>query len=174
VVRHRQELEEFCSAAYPRLVRALALHCGDRHLAEDLAQEALIRACRHWRRVRTLQSPIGWAYRAGANLSTSQARRRAAEDRALRRVADQQGREWGLRDLDLTMDVADALSQLSDSHRAVVLLRYQLGLSATEAAETLNSTPAAVRALTHRALVALRVHLDFDAEDLQPEARHVP
>lgn len=172
--RHRQELEEFCSAAYPRLVGALALHCGDRHLAEDLAQEALIRACRHWRRVQTLQSPIGWAYRAGANLSISQARRRAAEERALRRVADQSGREWGLRDVDLAIDVADALAQLSDNHRAVVLLRYQLGLSAAETAEALDSRPAAVRALTHRALLALRVHLDFDAEDLQAEARRVP
>lgn len=171
VVRHRQELEEFCSAAYPRLVGALALHCGDRHLAEDLAQEALIRACRHWRRVRSLQSPIGWAYRAGANLSISQARRSAAEDRALHRAADQQGGP-AVRDVDLAVDVADALAQLSDSHRAVVLLRYQLGLSAGEAAEALNSTPAAVRAMTHRAVMALRVHLDFEADDLQPEARH--
>jgi RNA polymerase sigma factor (sigma-70 family) len=174
VPRYRQELEEFCAAAYPRLVGALALHCGDRHLAEDLAQEALIRACRDWRRVRTLQSPIGWAYRAGANLSTSQARRRSAEHRALRRVVEQDSSRRGAQDVDLALDVGDALARLSDGHRVVVLLRYQLGLTAVEAAQTLDSTPAAVRALTHRALVALRAHLDFDADDLRPEARRVP
>jgi DNA-directed RNA polymerase specialized sigma24 family protein len=124
--------------------------------------------------VRTLQSPIGWGLPSRANLSTSQARRRAAEDRALHRVAEQHEQPRGAQDVDLALDVGDALARLSDGHRVVVLLRYQLGLTAVEAAQTLDSTPAAVRALTHRALVALRAHLDFDAEDLRPEARRVP
>ncbi len=70
------------------------------------------------------------------------------------------------------MDVATALGRLSAAHRTVVLLRYELSLSASEAAEVLDSTPAAVRALSHRALVALRADLTFDAEELHPEAHH--
>jgi RNA polymerase sigma factor (sigma-70 family) len=167
----RAEMEAFCAAAYPRLVGALALHCGDRHLAEDYAQEALLAACRHWSRVRALQSPVGWAYRVGANLSTSSARRRSAESRALARVGESTA-AGDSPDRDLALDVAAALSTLSEDHRAVVLLRHQLGLTAVEAAAVLQTTPAAVRAMTYRALLALREHLDFDADDLEPEARH--
>lgn len=50
------ELERFCADAYPKLVGALAHHFGDRWLAEELAQEALVRVCDHWDRVRKLSS----------------------------------------------------------------------------------------------------------------------
>ena len=168
----RAELEEFCAAAYPRLVGALALHCGDRYLAEDLAQEALLRACRHWARVRLMQSPVGWTYRVGANLSTSQARRRSAEDRALTRAADVGPDSQDATDRDAAIDIASALRLLPDSHRGVVLMRYQLGLTAAETAEVLGTTPAAVRQLSVRALKGLRAHVAFDADDLEPETRH--
>lgn len=165
-------MEDFCRAAYPRLVGALALHCGDRHLAEDFAQEALLRACRSWSRVRVLQSPIGWTYRVGAHLSTSSARRRSAEGRALDRARAAAGDVVAAPDSELALDVATALASLSESHRGVVLLRYQLGLTAVEAAEVLDTTPEAVRALTYRALKVLRTHVSFEADELEPEARH--
>lgn len=37
-------LAEFCRREHPRLVGALSLYCGDSDVAEELAQEALIRA----------------------------------------------------------------------------------------------------------------------------------
>ena len=39
-------LSEFYSTEYPRLVGVLTLYCGDSELANDLAQEAMARACR--------------------------------------------------------------------------------------------------------------------------------
>lgn len=36
--------EELCRRVHPRLVKSLALFCGDVSGAEDLAQEALVRA----------------------------------------------------------------------------------------------------------------------------------
>lgn len=68
----RAEMEAFCADAFPRLVGALALHTGDLHLAEELAQEALLRACRKWSHVGRLESPGGWAYRVGVNLASKQ------------------------------------------------------------------------------------------------------
>jgi DNA-directed RNA polymerase specialized sigma24 family protein len=44
--------DEFAMAAWPRLRRSAYLLTGDHHLAEDLAQTALVRTYAHWRRVR--------------------------------------------------------------------------------------------------------------------------
>ena len=62
-------LVEFCRAEWPRLVGSLSLDVGSRELAEDLAQETLVRVCAHWRRVRRADSPSGWAHRVAFNLA---------------------------------------------------------------------------------------------------------
>jgi DNA-directed RNA polymerase specialized sigma24 family protein len=80
------EFSRFCADAHPQLVAALTYQCGDRFLAEELAQEALVRAGDRWDRVGTLDSPVGWAFRVGVNLAASTFRRRGAERRAMARM----------------------------------------------------------------------------------------
>lgn len=63
--------ERFCAAAWPRLVAAMSHYCGDVHVAEELVQEALVRACRRWAHVSKLSSPEGWTYRVAVNLANS-------------------------------------------------------------------------------------------------------
>jgi predicted RNA polymerase sigma factor len=63
-----QELADFCHAEYRRLVGSLSLYCRDRHLAEELAQDALLRVVSNWGTVRRLGSPSG-ARRASASNS---------------------------------------------------------------------------------------------------------
>lgn len=153
------EMERFCAAAYPQLVGALAHHFGDATLAEDLAQDALVRACDRWETVGNLESPIGWAYRVGVNLGTSWFRRRAAERRARQRhgPSDQVHRD---RDVADRLAVAEALQALTRQQREAIVLRHFLGLSTHEAADVMGSTPGAVRGLTHRASHVLRDLLD--------------
>ncbi len=166
------EQERFCASAWPTLVAALAHHCGDVHLAEELVQEALVRACRRWSRVSTLQSPQGWTYRIAVNLANSTFRRRRAERRALER----HGPATDTRSDPDTADhlaVREALAQLTAAQREAVILRYFLDLSTDQAAELMGSTPDAVRALTHRAVVALRAQLDV-AVPASPGVADVP
>lgn len=84
------EFSAFCEEEHPRLVGALSLYCGDRAVAQELAQDALVRACRDWRKVRQLGAPGAWVHRVAINLANSYFRRRAAEARAKRRLEDQQ------------------------------------------------------------------------------------
>lgn len=157
-----RELADFCASAYPQLVGALAHHTGDVLLAEELAQEALLRVCRRWAHVRTLASPVGWAYRVGANLAASTFRRRGAERRANRR-ASLIAREPGEPTTAEHLAVRQALSGLSDGQRQAVLLRYYFGLSADETAAVTNRSATAVRSLTHRAVKVLRAELGIQA-----------
>jgi RNA polymerase sigma factor (sigma-70 family) len=59
---------------------------GNRAGAEDIAQEAFLRAHRDWQRVGRYQHPGAWVRRVAANLATSALRRRLIEARALARV----------------------------------------------------------------------------------------
>lgn len=150
--------EQFCAEAYPRLVAGLAHYCGDLHLAEEFAQSALLKACRHWSSVREARSPVGWCYRVGVNAANSWFRRAAAERRARARLGQPS-------EVHVDPDAADrmavhaALSTLTPQQREAVLLRYFLDLSVQETAHLLDATPGAVRALTHRAVQALRDEL---------------
>ena len=76
----------FCAEEFPRLAGALSLYLGDRAIAEELAQEALLKACRRWERVSQLESPGGWTWRVARNLAKSHLRRRRAERRARARL----------------------------------------------------------------------------------------
>lgn len=164
--------ERFCAESYPQLVAALTHHCGDVHLAEELAQEALIKACQRWDHVQALESPVGWCYRVAANASNSWFRRKRIERRANRRIAQQQ--ETAHRDPDAadTVAVRRALDELTDKQREAIICRYFLDLSATQTAEVLDTTAGAVRALTHRALQTLHDVLDVDPDmelDTEPD-----
>lgn len=138
---------------------ALSHYCGDVHLAEELAQEALVRACRRWERVSQFESPEGWTYRVAVNLANSMFRRRRAERRARERHGVTADRH---RDADVAdqLTVHRALEELSAKQREAVILRYFLDLSADEAGRIMGSNAGAVRALTHRAVRQLRGVMD--------------
>lgn len=165
-------IERFCADAYPQLVAALTHHCGDVHLAEELAQEALIKASQRWDRVQGLESPVGWCYRVAVNASNSWFRRKRIERRAGGRLSNEQ--QTNHRDPDGADAVAvrRALGELTDQQREAVICRYFLDLSSEQTARLLDSTAGAVRALTHRALKTLRDVLDDDL-DLDQEAADV-
>src|SRR3712207_1363468 len=69
----------FCSDVRAGLVGALALYCGDRAVAEELAQEALVRTWERWDRI---EAPRAFTYHVAFNLARSSLRRRGAERRA--------------------------------------------------------------------------------------------
>lgn len=160
------ELERFCDNAYPRLVAALAHHTGDRWLAEELAQDALIRACARWDRdVSAMQSPLGWTFRVGVNLARSHFRRRLAERRAMARHGAQRPSDTPDPRSEDVVDVRAALALLPSRQREAVVMRYFLDLSAAEVGDVLGMSPGAVRVLTHRAVAVLRTALDVDVNE---------
>lgn len=152
----RDGFEDFCESQWPRLVSALDFYCGDLLLAEEFAQEAMLRTYVRWHRVRKMASPAAFTYRIGMNLANSHWRRKRAEQRAYARsvnVGDVQ------EDTADAVAVRQALASLQPRHRAAVVLRYWVGMSAIEGAEVFAVTPGAFRALTHRAMESLRDQL---------------
>jgi RNA polymerase sigma factor (sigma-70 family) len=161
------ELVAFCRSEHPRLVGLLGLYCGDRDVAEDIAQEVLVRVCREWGRVRKLDSPQAWAYRVGTNLAHSHFRRRGVERRALRRLAIRTEAEPSLSPGPESGDeIMGALAQLPHRQRTAILVRYYLDLSVRDAAEVMGCPEATVKTLTRRGLRALGEVVDVESEEV--------
>lgn len=151
----------FCAREYPRLVAALTYRVGDRHVAEELAQEALLRACARWDRVGQLASPGGWTWHVARNLATSHRRRRQAERRAHARLEHREVRHADPEPVDPELDAA--LRRLPPRQRDAVVMRHVLDLTVEDAATRLGVSSDAVRALSKRGVAALRVDLSPDS-----------
>lgn len=161
----RDDVAGFCRALHPRLVGALALHCGDAGVGEELAQETLTRVWERWSTVRDAASPEAWAFRVGFNLSKSRFRRLAAERRARARLPHPTG------DLPDTADavaVRTAVASLPERQRAAIVLRYFADLSVDDTAAALGCRPGTVKSLSSHAIERLRSTLDL-APVLEPE-----
>jgi RNA polymerase sigma-70 factor (sigma-E family) len=152
------DLVAFCEAQRPRLVGMLGLHCGDVDVAEELAQDAIAKACWNWRRVRTMDAPEAWLYRVAVNLATSYFRRRAAERRARARLHEMGEPPHAPAASEQALAVREAVASLPRRQRTALVLRYYLDLSLAETARLMDCSEGTVKAATHKAVASLRKH----------------
>jgi RNA polymerase sigma factor (sigma-70 family) len=147
--------EAHCDRIRDRLVGALTLATGDRGVAEELAQEALVRTWQRWAQVARMDSPEAWTFRVGLNLAGSWRRRRAAERRAARRTGPA---PWSHDDPDAAeaATVRAAVAGLPDRQRAVIVARFYLGHDVAGTAALLGCAEGTVKAATSHALANLR------------------
>jgi RNA polymerase sigma-70 factor (ECF subfamily) len=144
-----------CQRLHPRLVGSLALYCGRVDVAEELAQEALTRACARWPQVAGMANPDGWVFTVAFNLARSWFRRRSAERRAFSRQAAALSVACDADQADV-IAVRTALACLPDRQRCAVVLRHYAGLPIAEVATLMHCAPGTVQALTAQGLRALR------------------
>jgi len=147
----RPSFEEWARARQQHLVRSAYLLTGDYQRAEDLVQEALVRAALRWDRLRE-GNPDAWVRTVVYREHVSWWRRRRREV-LMETVPDRASY-----DDDALPDarLASALAGLTWSQRAVVLLRFAEDLSVADTAEVLGVTAGTVKRQTSVALAHLR------------------
>ena len=156
----------FYNAQYRRLMGSLVLYTGDRELAMDLAQEAMARAYRDWRKVAYLASPSAWLHRVAFNLANSAFRRRLVEWRSSARTDAWEATTHRDADTGVAVSVRAAVAALPKRQKTALVLRYYADMPVAEAAEAMGCAEGTVRALTSQALDALRRSgLAADLED---------
>ncbi len=156
----RSGMAELYARYVPNGVRLAYLLTGDRHQAEDLAQEAFIRCVGRFSHLRAHAAFEAYLRRAIVNLHTSGLRRGRLErewvQREGHRVATAASSQS---DVGARADLWSALGTLPPRQRAALVLRYYEDLSERETAEALGCTLPAVKSLVARGSDALRAQL---------------
>jgi RNA polymerase sigma-70 factor (sigma-E family) len=160
VVEAQEALRAAYEEHYVPLLRLCVLLSGDRHVAEDIVQDAFVRvaprignvSAEHW-------SP--YLRRVVLNLWKNRLRsltreRRARDRSAIDRVADPIGRED-------RAALRSAVLRLPKKQRACLILRYYEDLPEREVASLLGCSIGTVKSQTSRALARLR--REFEGED---------
>jgi RNA polymerase sigma-70 factor (sigma-E family) len=152
--------DEFVAARLPALLRYAMVITGDHHVAEDVVQDALVRAQSRWSRIAATERPEAYVKRIVLNEYLSWRRRLRTTrsiptpDEMIEQAAGPMGDPTGAvaeRDA-----VVALIAGLPPRQRAVLALRYYEGLSDAEIADLLGCAEATVRSHAARALTALR------------------
>lgn len=150
-MRKPDGFEAWYRTTYPRVFTAMVGICGDRNVAAEVADEAFLRAWRHWERVSTMDAPEGWTYRVALNVLRTQLRRRRVERRLLPRM---------LRRADVDApagEVWELVRALPPRQRVAIVLRYVGDLDEQHIADAMGitrGTVASTLATARRALGA--------------------
>jgi RNA polymerase sigma-70 factor (ECF subfamily) len=141
--------------------RYLYYRVGDSQVAEDLTSEVFLRMMRSipGYRIQTVAFDA-WLFQIARNLAIDHHRKSSRRVHlSLEEDMFADRKDEPDRDLDhsLTSELLlKALEKLSEVQRDVIVLRFVSGLPVTQVAQALHKSENAVKALQHRALVALR------------------
>lgn len=151
--------DEFLDLRLPALLRYATVITCDPHLAEDIVQEALVRAHGRWARIVAGGEPEPYLKRAVLNAFLSWRRGRAGRVVPLA-DADLEAMAVPVTDPSRHVVERDALlrqiAALPPRQRAVIALRYYEDQSDAEIAALLGCGEATVRSHRSHALLALR------------------
>lgn len=121
---------------------------GDTHAAEDLRQEAFVRAWRHLPSDLDPQRQRAWLRRTAANLAIDELRRRGRRPADSLETAGEIAQATGAQEPDAA---EEALATLSPNERLLLLLRFSAGFRHAEIARLLDTSEEAVRKRVGRA-----------------------
>ena len=144
------------------LVNLAYRFCGDRGRAEDMAQEAFLRAYRalgQWRRDAAFST---WLFALAANLYRSELRRNPPPAVALDRVAEPRDRgaqDGGLEERDAGEAVRQMVSVLPAKYREVLVLYYFHEMDIESTGRSLGISSGTVKARLWRGRELLREKL---------------
>jgi len=159
--------EELARQVAPRLFRAAFRIARDADAAQDAMQQALIAMWRGLPSLRDIDAFEAWTWRLITNAATTELRRshgRAGSIRLLRldddaeeelRAPIEPTRAVGERD-----ELERAFARLTPEQRAVVVLRYYVGLSLDEIADALQIPYGTAASRMHYGMRALRAAIE--------------
>ena len=165
--------EELVRRYADRLYAVVVRFVADAGEAEEVTQEAFLRAWRSISRFEGRAQFFTWLYRIAINEAKRRAeRRRSAEqavpftEQAIEQAADAcEAPDPGAEQAELRGALERAVRALPLEHRTPLILRDIEGLSTREAAQVMELPEAAFKSRLHRARIAVRAAIDDYLEE---------
>ena len=133
------------------------------HDVEDLVQEVFIKALRGIEKFNYDAEPKTWLFSIARNVAKDEFRKKQSKsakdvhlDQNVIQLPDKNTPEAVIQSKESKQELYDAIQQLKESYRDVVLLRGIQQLSIKETASILNWSESKVKTTYHRALQALK------------------
>ncbi len=147
------DFAEFYEATWPRTLAVTYALTGDRGVAEELAQEAYVKAWSHWGKVSRYDQPAAWVRQVATRLSVSRWRRSKVAASWLARhrtepVADPP-------DETTSTALVQALLRIPEAQRRAIVLHHLADLSVDEVARIEHSPAGTIKARLSRGRSAL-------------------
>jgi RNA polymerase sigma-70 factor (ECF subfamily) len=169
----RDAFEELVRKHADRLFVVVNRFLGDRQEAEEVTQEAFIRAWRGIGRFKRDARFFTWLYRIGINEAHRRAARRpppglvsSLEQRSVEPPDRNEAPQTRVEHADLRQALERAIRALDPAYRAPLILRDVEGFSTAEAAAIMGLGEAAFKSRLHRARLAVREAVgDYIPED---------
>jgi RNA polymerase sigma-70 factor, ECF subfamily len=131
----------------------------DYHEAEDITQNVFAKLMTAITKYEERAVPFtAWIMRVARNAALDHLRARRAVPTEEVRISERSGADSGL---ERGLDIREALEELPDDQREVLVLRHVMGLSPVEIAGTLKKTESSVHGLHHRGRRALQGALEL-------------
>lgn len=151
---------------------------GNEEDAKDMAQEAMLRVYRAIKGFREQSSFSTWLYRIVTNVCLDELRRRKKEstisldntietdsgEMRLEICSDKETPEYAYERLEQRQLIADAINQLNEEYRSVIVLRDVQGFSYEEISKILDCSLGTIKSRINRARNALRNKLKLSME----------
>ena len=147
------ELRSFCFSQALRVV-------GSPEVADEAAQEAIVRAWRHQSSCRQPERPHGWLRRIAHNEAVRVAGRRPNEVLVDEPLASPSGRSDDADALENRLLFSGILGTLSPADQELARLRYYEDLTCAKLAEHFGLSEATVKVRLHRLRLRLRQRLE--------------
>ena len=160
---------DFYRDAYPRLVAQLYAVTTDLALAEDVVQEAFVRAASRWPQIQTYQAPEAWS-QGGARAALDAARRLRRQAAALTRLGARPDPQPALDPEN--QELVEALRRLPRRYREVLVLHHCLDRSVEDVGAHLGIPTATVKTRLARGRAMLAGLLEAPADQRQQGAPH--
>jgi RNA polymerase sigma-70 factor (ECF subfamily) len=158
----RESFEAFFQARHRAIFAYLWRMTGEEEVANDLCQEAFLRAWRQFERIRLYDRPEAWLLRVATNLALNHLRRRKGPVGAA--LSLDEGIDPATSDPSWRFAVRDAvrgvLAELTPRQRAALILREAYGLTGDQLAQALGVSTAAAKMLLFRAREAFRIRYE--------------
>lgn len=164
-----EDFSAYASARWGTLVRSAVVLGCDPAEAQDLVQITLMRCHTKWDKVQRADNRDAYVYRVLLNCHRDNRRRHWWGERPTATVPD-----WGVADTTEAFAASDAVRQalrdLSQGHREVVVLRYYAQMTEAQAAQFLGTSLGTIKSRHARAMAKLATspHLSDIAEGHRP------